>query len=80
MKNFAIPAVLLALACLSSITCAPISTTNSSHVQWNKRGTSFLIKLFNLLVATGGDLSQLVGASQVVGVYATVKSKCEDIS
>jgi hypothetical protein len=76
MKYFGV-LVFLALVCFSSIACAPVNSTNSSHVQWNNKASSFLIKVYKHLVSTGGDLSRLVGAKQIVGVYATVKRKCE---
>ena len=74
MKYFGVLALLAAVTFFSPTTCAPVGSTNSSHVQWHKKGSSFLIKLYKHLIATGSDLSQH-GAKQIVGVYATVQSK-----
>ncbi|CAB4016171.1 Hypothetical predicted protein [Paramuricea clavata] len=78
MKNFGV-LVLLLLAFLSSITCAPISNTSTSHVQWYKRAPSFMINLFNQIVATQGDLSQL-GGTHVRGIWTIVKKPQNTVS
>ena len=73
MKNqFGIPATLLALVFLSSITCAPISTTKSPYAYWYGKGPSLILKLWNSLVQNQTSLSQ-IGATRVHGVYAVVK-------
>ena len=79
MKYFGVLALLAALTCLPSTTCAPARSTNSSHVQWHKKGSSFLIKLYKHLIATGSDLSQH-GAKQIVGVYATIHKPVQTVS
>ena len=79
MKYFGVFALLAAVTCFSSTTCAPVGSTNSSHVQWHKKGSSFLIKLYKHLIATGSNLSQH-GAKQIVAVYATVQKPVHTVS
>lgn len=72
--------VLILFAFLSPVKSNLVKTTNRPQAgQWSKTGPSFLRKLFKHLIASGSDLSRL-GATQVHGIYTTVKRKSKIFS